>query len=486
MPTDRPRLVGPALLALCACASPAPVKSAGTAAPSDAAAPPAPKLRALSVAVAKVPAKVAVDGDVAEWSFGDASALVAVRADGAFVAARLEGEIAEGLWVGIAADPVGVPIIGDFVAVGGTEPDLVMAVVPPGCPKPVDGQVPEDAPLSPQCLASQEAQAQMEARLTAGFRRWFRVGPAEVGSLEGGKVQPVSRATFALRETNGRRTVEAHLPPSALPRLAEAPWSTAYIAVRPPGVLPAQLPELVAEPLQVKLPEEVRFEGAALLHEAIKLSGFLAYAPGEPGSVETLRYPSFADRTSVVPRKERLYERIGSIGDAEVGKLTIASPPDDREQGTSDRAALAILTQSKLKVLSFSGEPQGAVQRDGALHVLSFVRVAKWIHDGSPNSTFLPSTRAYWDVTVVRSDGTTDVAAMTGQPPSGWKQVEPAVEPDGLVMRGVPEVWRPEDEKDYGGWRGGSVELRWVWDAAKRTYVMKVKPLKGKGLEPKR
>lgn len=441
-------------------------------------APPAPVAAApLRVDVARVPAGLVVDGELAEWGWtSGASVRVAVGSEGIVVAASLDPANKGGLWLGVSGTPSDLPPVGAYVQVGGSETDPVMAVVAPGCAPPREDGGESEAPDAPKCLASERAREVVERAHAGQLRRWYRIEPAGVGVAdEQGGVVPVEGARVTLRAGPDGARVEASIPVKGLPRLAEAPLKGVWVDARPATVEVPDLPDIVSDQAHYKeLPQPVAFEPLAKLREiAFARSSWMTYHPADPEHVEVARYPSSEDRGSFKKSVEPLYRRSAVIGEAEIGQITIAAPPEMGEAGQSDRAVIAITTPRGITPVPSIGEPVVTVERGGALHLLSFASVKDMIHDGSPNSVFLPLQRAWWSCVVVAPDGTFEELRLRGDTPSGWTEVEAVHDGESVGLKGTPGVWLEGAAAVPGGWSTGKrVELRWRWDAKQRDYRM--------------
>lgn len=221
--------------------------------------------------------------------------------------------------------------------------------------------------------------------------------------------------------------MEIALPLAAMPRLVEAPLQRLHLVARAatsprPQPSPEQwvwvrLPEPVAfEPLG-----EIRARAAQILVDATYHPAGLSYHPADPLHVQTLRY--IGDPSSVAPSEENLYEKLATLGDVEIGKVTAF--------GTW----LAVLKKGKLvgsykdsgEDMPFDAFPpperKGIVTRDGSLHVISYAESAQ--------SEGVGPRPASWSALVIGPDGTAHEAVQDVDLPYTW---------DGLTEFASPEL----------------------------------------------
>ena len=433
------------------------------------------------VAAVQVPARTSVDGDLGEWGAagaGDAAAVshvaVALAGEGVFVAARLAESARGGFWIGVATSPSELPPVGILTRVGGGEVDPVMEVVEPGCTAPRNGEHADDErEEGPECLAVRKADDEIAEKHGRRFQRWYRVEPGGVQVVgEGGALSQVKGAQVVFKPTGpGVRAgavAEVSIPPEGMPRFGQVPVVDVWLAARAvsaAGV--SELPALFDAKNSRQFPQPVVFEPmGALRAQAFERSLWMSYHPADPLQVEVMRYPSLDERASFITTVEPLYRKQATIGEAEVGYLTIAAPPDTPREGESDRTALAILAKGKATVLPMEGVPLTMTPRGGDLHVLSFVSFRRMVHDGSPNSAFLRSTRAWLSVVTIAPDGKYAGPSLDGDMPSGWSEVAAFQDGESVGLRGTPEVWTTVPS----ALAGKRVELRWRWDAKKGAY----------------
>lgn len=484
MPRDRgvrlsnsPLWVAGVALSASACGSPpsppvVPVTVDGSSTKTESAAAREP---AYEVAAVQAPAQTSVDGELDEWGApggGEADVsnmAVALGAEGLFVAARLTEGARGGFWLGVAGSPSELPPVGVLTRTGGDEVDPWMEVVEPGCTAPRYGDHADDRVEGPECLAAREADDRVVETHGRRFQRWYRV---EAGGLqlvgEGGALAAVTGAQVVFRPRGTGATAEVSIPLAALPRMGQAPVVDLWLAAR--GLASArgpELPSLLDAKNNRELPQPVAFEPmAALRAQAFERSLWMSYHPADPLHVEVMRYPSQDERGSFVTRVEPLYRKQATIGEAEVGYLTIAPPPGLAREGESDRMALVIQAKGEVTVLPMEGAPLAVTPRGGGLHVLSLVLFQRMIHDGSPDSVFIRSRRARLSVLRVEPDGEYGPVALDGDVPSGWSEVEALQDGESIGLRGLPEVWTTVPSP----LAGKRVELRWRWDEAKKAY----------------
>ena len=464
-PSSLARLSLGLLLAGCGAAPAAPTEPPKLAEP----APSLPAVPFFRASFVRAPDHVTLDGDLGEWPPLEPDELgVAVTGRALHVVARLTA----GAWLGIHASPPQIPSIG-FVhrgeSIDAVECEHETLAGPEGTTMQGKPNPPE---VVAACQADLQRYADLTASFTARFTRVLRVDREGVRLATGAKLAPIDGAKVVVKPQGGEVLVEAELPLTALPRVAEAPLSSLALVVLPAlgsETAPAELPDVAEWPI-VELPEPVSFEpwpslrahalarqtsrqGPAF-HDLHRQGRGQSYQPGDAASVESLVYGgSFM---VVGPKVEPLYTKLATFGDLEVGKV-----PSAPEDAGATRESLAVFDKGKLvEVFEVAGEAEGAVERGGELHVLSYSPALSNSADGRHEA-------ARWSVIAVRSDGTHHEIELD-QPlpvaqnwPLSWHVVArlPGQDLDGFGVRG-------EDH-------GRLFELTWRWNAARGRYVGK-------------
>ena len=354
----------------------------------------------VGILVARAPERLSVDGDLGEWgakaaapvivalggrvvaqdSFTDVeTSRVALWSGGISMAATLDARTSSGVWFGIASYPSELPPVGNYVVVYPSDPDPVWDVVPVGCEAVHELVPPTGNPETAECIATQRQREEVERTHARRFQRWYLVEPAGVSVLdELGRVSPVSGARVAFRDSPNGRTAEASIPLSALPRFYDAKITRLQVAARVATAVAPKLNDQLARAPWQQLPQPVAFEPFAELRaEATKRSVWMSYQPGDANEVEVARYPSLKERRSFEFKQEPLYRKVATIGAAEFGYLALARPLDPNNE--SDRVAQVVMAGGKTTVLGVNGVPMFTTERDGSLHVFSFVRVHQWL-----------------------------------------------------------------------------------------------------------
>lgn len=463
-----------ALLVLVACGAPLasePPKThiALSAQPSDTSA----KGPVAEVTAVVVPSKLEVDGDLSEWGAVPASPTarsrvrVALSESGVAIAAVLRQPDTEGFWLGIGGFPTELPPVGKYTEIGGDTLSPEMGVVVEECGRGGESET------APACIAARKRIAADEDAYASRFVRWFRVEPTGIGAKkEGGALAIIDGEQISVRPAGSSTTIEALLPPAALPRFSEAPVVSLRLAV---GPLSPDLPSIADDDWTVAtLNPPVEFQPLAELRKlAFENGPWMSYQPGAPLEIEATRYPSFTERSRFEISTERLYTKklviAGQAGQIEVGLLAAALPADSIRQGVSDRVRLLVRPAGGAPVTApVSAPPQVVVDRDGEAHVLSFATTDLYVHDGSPTASFLPAVEGSWSGYAIGRDAKPRALTLDAGIPLTWEDVEPFHDPTSVGMRGSAMDWTLGIGK-----RGDVTEVAWKWDAKRAKYVLK-------------
>lgn len=390
------------------------------------------------------PAQPVIDGDLTEWGeVAPASSLTLhVTKDGAYLAASLSGSARDGIWIELSTPADELPGLGIWQRDG--------QFVKYECH---DSMSPDVAAACRETLARHE---KMIAERKKAFTRLFRLERSGLRWAGKSGLEPVPSAVAVSRVNGPRITMEVKLPVAALPRMSEAPASTfSLFAVAGPA---SAEPVIVAESkMDLSAPEDVTFEPFGELRTAARqkvvTDGF-SYHPSRPNVVEITGFP---DRVhggeSLEPKEHVLWEPLTKMGDVEVGHVQLG----DRYLGIlKDGAVVDLVLQE--------GEHVGFVERDKAIHVLSFDA-----HPLDPTT----ATWATWKITAVDQEGGSSEPFDGEVLSAGWGSVDEFHTPklDNFGMRGVPWVMMGEPD-------GAAIELSWKYDTRKHQYVSSKRTLK--------
>ncbi|WP_437850905.1 hypothetical protein [Sorangium sp. So ce363] len=440
------------------------------AAPPAAAPGPSPLVSVKTLA--RVPEAFVLDGDVAEWgslvppppprpprpargesappppstSAMDAPSHVALvlSSAGVTLAAELDEGSQDGIWLGLGFGAPELPPIGYFQRGGG--------VMPLNCETDMGGE-PLPADVQKACHETLAQHDAFTAGYEARFVRFFRLDRGGLSGIgEDGKGRLIEGAKAAVKGGEGRFTIEATLPTSALPRASSAPidsirlFARAADAPRPPA--PAD-----EEWVWREIPEPVSYEPfanlRALAFQAPEPIGGapMSYQPGDPLELEVIGYARGSDGTALEPMRQGLYSPISTIGDVEIGELFLRRP------------ALAILRKGEIvDTIETSGAPTGIERRNKELHMFFYDQYT---------STDIWAESADWRVIGIKPSGEY-TELLEGAVNNGpWeKDVEEfhSTRFDRFGIRGTP--WRHDAE----GEAPRPVEITWRYDATTRMY----------------
>jgi hypothetical protein len=416
------------------------------------------------------PAQLTVDGDLSEWGdlpsapHANRPVAVALSSAGVAIAARLD-ERAD-FWLAIGGFPTEVPAVGRYAEIGGDTLSPVMGVVVDACaPGPDDGDADPEQRLP--CLAERKRIADEARAYEARFVSWIRIESSGVRRVTEQGVSDVSTAKIASQPGPAGFTIEATIPLEALPRFSEAPLTSVRLAIHPGSAAPPSVADDAW--LVTKLPAPVAFEPMADLRAlAFETSQWMSYQPAAPLDVEVTRYPSYTERSAFEVKREPLYARRMEIGDVEIGLLAQGLPADSVRAGVSDRVSLLVRRRgAPPKAIPLGSLPAVFVERGGEAHVLCYTSNELYVHDGSPNASFLPAHDATWSGQAIDRDGNVRDLEFDGDAPATWEDVEPFHDATSIGVRGSSTDWT------IGlGKRGDTTELRWRWEAKKAVYVL--------------
>ena len=457
----------------------------------------------VGVATARAPAGIVIDGDLREWGAlpapppslprpesndepddpsdaktkppnpADASSrlVFALTGDAALIAAELGEQARDGIWVGIGTRVPDLPLLGEYF---GREGFVVlncerkitltdMQGAPEGAEQgySFEARLPEEQTA---CKALEARRAEVKAEHEKRFARLFKIDREGVrGVAEGGALVAIEGARSAWRPGPRGATVEVSLPLSAMPRAGEAPLQRLRLVARAAPTTPVLT---LGQWVWVDLPEAVSFEPYAALRahalaRALEVGEFnypgttsykqpwgMSYQPGAALRIEIMDAPSC---DAVTPGEEPLYEKLARLGDVEVGRV---AAPEGSLCSRSSMPWVAVFVKGKLAgMIKLKGDPRGAVERSGELHVLAYNRdyyavPAIW------SGVAISPTGAHRDLVVEPVAGVKETKAV-----SYWSDVSAVAGKD----------------LDGFGWRGTKggrgVEATWRWDAVRKRYV---------------
>jgi len=434
----------------------------------------------------KLPANLAIDGDVAEWGSllppppppprpppkvakgktppppppppppdpnprdAPSHLAFALTKDGAFVAADLTERAKEGIWLAFGFQPSPLPSIGELQRGGGINA-FNCETDPSGEPLP-----PETAQSCLGLLARHEAFVQAhEAR----FERVFRLDKRGLWWVgQGGAIEPVPNSVAAMKMTERGMTIEARIPLAAYPRASVVPLTGAFVqAIAATTPTP---PKVEGEKwIEVAAPEALLLEPYAELREAVYSKGFarihplgFSYHPADPNRVETVRHPGGWNASFVEATEAPLYVPERKLGDLEVGYASVASP------------AVAIFKAGKfVDLVDIVGEPMGSVERNKQIHVFSYIQ-------GEDEDA--PGLGSQWSVLAVGEDGSSGNPINTDTGVFRWTQVYEIHSDkfDWFGVRGVPHGFADEETPR-------PVEILWRFDKQLEGYMPTTRPL---------
>ena len=430
------RRIAPLPLALCLGACSAAPEPAGIAAPTPAkTAPVAPDPRAGRVGVASIDAApdAVIDGDLTEW--GAPSKIgFALSGQQAWIVGRLAPAASEGVWVGVGARFVELPVIGHDLAAE-------------------------------------------RASHVARFERLYRIDPTGVRALgKDGALSAIEGAKAAWKREDAGVSLEVSLPLSALPRFAEAPIErvrlTAAIGRSAPDVPPERWVWFdLASPVHFQPYDALRMHA---IERALDRRPFtdlptpsfeepfpVSYQPGDPLHIEVIDAPS-CDR---LERHERpLFEPLAPFGDLQI--VRAAAPhrgPGSEGDGRctfADEPWLAVLDKEAVKsIVRMTGTLQTTFRRGDELHVLSYEERSSEAIPGVFRVIGFSATGAHNGVPVQILPGYAPLLSLE-KGPSTWTDLE---------------TFLGGDKDSFAfGWRGvrsgRGFEATWRWDPIGHQY----------------
>ena len=475
--------------------TPAPASTTPPGVPAD------PTL--VSVTAVNPPPKLVIDGDLAEWGSllpprepaeppspeklpslaqqdpevplpsgpnpGNAVSHLAfaLSNQAVLIAAELGEPARAGIWLGIgsmspAVPPIGIWSRGGFVMELDCDFDQIYfneGHFDTGPAKPPE--------VVAACHALKERQVTFVAEHRARFTRLLKIDPEGVRELKSdGTLAAIAGARAMFKAGPKGASVEIALPLAAMPRLVDAPLRTLHLVARAattakPELTPKQWVWVqFPDPVTVEPLGEIRARAVQLLIGNTYHPAGLSYHPADPLHVQTLRYPG--DPSSVDPSEETLYEKLATVGDVEVGKVTafgtwlailkkghlIGSYRDDDDEMPFDAFPPA--------------ERKGIITRDGSLHVISYSAPA--------NSEGVGPRSASWSAFVIAPDGTSHHALGAVDLPSMWNDLTEFASPDLATfgLRGsTNNPGKPYEFVD----KAVDLEITYHWDPARKEYL---------------
>lgn len=492
------------LAGACATPPPRPPQVEITPAPASTTPPGVPADPTLvSVTAVSPPPKLLIDGDLAEWGSllplrepaappspaklpntaqqapevplpsgpnpGNAVSHLAfaLTNEAVLIAAELGEPARAGIWLGIGSMSPAVPPIGIWARGGFVESldcEFEQVYINEGMFEKGAAKPPEVVAACRELLARHVT---FVAEHRARFSRLLKIDAEGVRELKSdGNLATIAGARAVFKPRAKGASVEIALPLAAMPRLVEAPLQTLHLVAR---AVTTPKPELAPEQwVWVRFPDPVAFEPLGeiraravqiLVDNTYHPTG-LSYHPADPLHVQTLRY--MGDPSSVDPGEEKLYEKLATLGDIEVGQVTAFG------------AWLAILKKGKLvgadrdasDDVPFDAFPpserKGILTRDGSLHVISYSAPA--------DSEGMGPRTASWSALVIAPDGTAHDAVESVDLPYRWDDVTAFTSPDLATfgLRGTTNY--PGQAMDFVE-KAEGLEVSYRWDPAQKKYL---------------
>ena len=391
----------------------------------------------------------------------------ALTNDAVLIAAELGEPARAGIWLGIGSMSPAVPPIGIWSRGGFIETldcDFEQIYINEGNFEKGPAKPPE---VVAACHALLARHVTFVAEHRARFSRLLKIDAEGVRELKSdGSLAAIAGAKAVFKPGPKGASVEIALPLAAMPRLVDAPLQTLHLVAR---AATTPKPELTPEQwVWVRFPEPVAFEplgeirarAVQILVDTTYHPTGLSYHPADPLHVQTLRY--MGAPSAVDPSEEKLYEKLGTLGDIEVGQVTAS--------GTW----LSILKKGKL-VGSYrdmddgmpfdafpASERKGIVTRDGSLHVISYSAPA--------DSEGVGPRIASWSALVIAADGTAHDAVEGVDLPHRWDDVTVFASPDLATfgLRGTTNY--PGQTTDFVE-KAEGLEVSYRWDPAQKKYL---------------
>lgn len=262
---------------------------------------------------------------------------------------------------------------------------------------------------------------------------------------------------------------EASLPVRGLPRTLQAPVEhfTGYAAaVR--GPTPPASP--TAEPVWFDTPAPVGFEPHAELRASVfqqaqrrlSYSGYkpfgISYQPGDDLEVEDCLYVG-GDSQVVGTERKILYSKQMTMGDLEVGYAYTGTAGPSAAVLTS---AISLHKGKPVGTVDLFGEPKGIVQRDGEVHVITYL-LESFVDS--------PGESGEWSAVAFGPDGAPREEIVERAPRTSWGflSVVESSAPDFSTF-GLSAVTMSDQHVP-----GDTVELTWTYDKKERLYRVSVK-----------
>jgi hypothetical protein len=362
-----------------------------------------------------VPAHLVVDGRLDEWPARVDSGrrvFVAVTADALVLAADLP-PAGHGVWLALAAPVPRVPDVG-WIERGGSTHELndercqfEQVSGPEGSWDVGKKQPPE---FVDACRALIQRHQDFVATFQARFVRRFALGANGVKALDAAGTEQSINGMVVSATSSG--SVEARLPLTAMPLLAQAPLVSLFAVAAAERPAQEVVPPSEGNELgwtAVKLPTPVGFgEHAELLAAMFAdfgsgmpwLTGQIAFHPAEPETIEVVhdagpdgtagpRGPQAPERPVVVMEKRALYTPLDELGDVKIGIARAHTELVVTHRG------------GKLVASAPMGDVRAVKRRGDELHLFSYSRNGFAMTVG----TYVPPR---WDVVAVKKDGSID------------------------------------------------------------------------------
>lgn len=413
-------------------------------------------------AIESVPARVAIDGDLGEWSGLDStgsptasSAAFAMTSTRGYLVGRIEDDHAKGIWIGVSlADGFELPAAGN-VFHGPFTFDCTLAQ------RGGSEATPEQAR---ECEAARAKHEAWLERFKARFVRYYHVTEAGISmAAADGSPLPLEADFRATKDEGGVR-FEASLPLEALPRTNQAPLSVVRLVAGRDRPTPADdgwtrgaLHRVVFEPRA-----ELR-EHAFKTKRGVQPGMFIAYLSYElrtPDLLEGVRYGGpHGDATALETVERPLFVPEGTHGGREIGRFF-----------NTDTFFVELDPKTSLPTAELAiGERVWTSIRGDDLFVLTF--------DDGPNPDMTiggaPLRAANFGGMLILADGTSVERVRPYPQELYWTTVTPEVSPDleTFSMKGpaYPRMM-------MGPMPAVDAKVTWTFDARTLLYEYETSP----------
>jgi len=466
-----------------------------------------------SLAALKAPAKVQIDGDIAEWgsllplpkppkddkkdgkksekkddkkepkggekkapppSAAASHVAVAITDQEALIAAELgESATRSGFFLGLGDTPPDVARIGEWGRgnqVWEFECEYEHTDISDGDWVRGERNPPEVIAACEQLKVDHEEYVRKNS---LRFECVYKIDASGIKVFSEGSLRPVEGAKVARKPRGKGSTVEVSLPLKALPRMADAPLKTLQLSA-----LVALVDDLVGT-LQgqagwdsIDLPEPAFFNPHGELRaKAFEHTVFdptvpsgLSYQPGDPMHVEVLGYEG--NPSAITPVQKTLYEKFASLGDVDV----VHVPADGLSVGTIKAGKFVDLFPVEFDY-NFERplKAYGTVERGDELHVFLY-------YDAHYSGMQGPMAPAWVVVAIGRDGKVRNAAEECNLPWANWEKTWEYVNDDKSSLGFRGPVYASGDE-ELSKLKKPGLEVKYTWDPKSKGYACLVKPV---------